>query len=311
MAQRGRRVLLLDLDPQAHLTVNFNADPADGDVTVYEILTGSASAAEARIKVAENLWLIPAHTDLVAAESELVSVVGREVILRDALEPLAGDHDELLIDCPPSLGILTLNALCAADEVLIPLQPHFLALQGLAKLLETISLVEARINGRLRVSGIVLCMFEAGTRLAGEVVDDLRRFLEQSRGADVPWADARVFETVIRRNIKLAEAPGHGQSIFDYAPKSNGALDYLALAEELVGPAGQATAELVADPGRDATVEQERRPVPQRVITADAVRQAIAGGPGRSRPAPAEPPEIAAPIAVPSAAEDESITTVA
>jgi chromosome partitioning protein len=175
---------------------------------------------------------------------ELVSVVGREVILRDQLDQHVGvgkdnhwpQYDYVLIDCPPSLGVLTLNGLCAANEVMIPLQPHYLALQGLGKLLETVSMVEKRINPQLQVSGVVLCLYEAGTKLASEVVQDVREFCEQARGNGSPWQNTRVFDTVIRRNIKVAESPSYGQSIFDYAPDSNGAKDYTQLAREIADP---------------------------------------------------------------------------
>jgi chromosome partitioning protein len=139
------------------------------------------------------------------------------------------------MDCGPSLGVLTLNALAAADEVFIPLQPHFLALHGLSKLLETTALVARRINPKLIVSGVVVCLYDSATKLAQEVVTDLSSFLEKSRGANVPWAAARVFETKIRRNIKLAECPSFGKSVFGYAPKSPGAADYAALANEVLG----------------------------------------------------------------------------
>ncbi len=137
------------------------------------------------------------------------------------------------MDCPPSLGVLTLNALTAADEIIIPLQPHFLALHGLSKLLETIALVWRRINHNLTVTGIVLCRVEHGTRLCTEVVEDLERYLESGRGRRVPWANATIFNARIRRNIRLAECPSFGQSIFRYAPKSHGAEDYRTLASEL------------------------------------------------------------------------------
>lgn len=235
LARCDRRVLFLDLDPQAHLTLHLGVEPASIATGAYEVLVGSASIESATVDVRPCAQLVAAHTDLVAAESELVSVVGRELILRDALAPVEGDYDFLIIDCPPSLGILTLNALAAINEVFIPLQPHFLALQGLAKLLETVSLVQARINPGLRVSGIVLCMNESGTRLAGEIVDELTQFLESARGSHSPWSEARLFDTAIRRNIKLAECPSHGQTIFDYAPRSNGAIDYAELAFEVAG----------------------------------------------------------------------------
>ncbi|HYW80240.1 MAG TPA: ParA family protein, partial [Thermoguttaceae bacterium] len=142
--------------------------------------------------------------------------------------------DYVLIDCPPSLGILTLNALAAVDEVFIPLQPHFLALHGLSKLLETIELVAARLNARLKLSGVVLCMYDAGTRLAVEVTQDVEAFFEAAHSQQTPWSGARPFRTRVRRNIRLAEAPSFGQSIFEYAPSSNGAEDYGNLAEEVL-----------------------------------------------------------------------------
>jgi chromosome partitioning protein len=308
LARRAQRVVLIDLDPQAHLSLNFDAEPAEGQLSTYEVLTRSASVQDALVGVRENLHLLPAHTDLVAAESELVSVVGREVILRDALGGLDDRYDLLLIDCPPSLGILTLNALAAADEVLIPLQPHFLGLQGLARLLETVSLVRARINPGLRVCGIVLCLFEAGTRLAGEVLDDLRRFLEAARGSDVPWSEARVFDRVIRRNIKLAESPGHGLTIFDYAPKSNGARDYQALADELTGTVQSAADE--AGPADEADAPDEP-PVSPDDLTPDDL--AASTGEGRVEEQPPSTPETPAPTGArqTTPTEHESITTVA
>jgi len=142
----------------------------------------------------------------------------------------------MMIDCPPSLGILTINALAAVDEVFIPLQPHFLALHGLSKLLETIDLVARRLNPRLKLSGVVLCMYESGTRLAAEVTRDVDQFFHRSREQRVPWAGAQPFGTRIRRNVRLAEAPSFGQSIFHYAPDSNGAKDYKRLAAEVLLP---------------------------------------------------------------------------
>src|SRR5215204_6593074 len=141
------------------------------------------------------------------------------------------------MDCPPSLSILTLNALCAAREVLIPLQAHFLALHGLSKLLETIHLVAKRVNRDLRVAGVLLCLYDAGTRLGGEVIEDLDRFFDNKRSASAPtpWSDAQVFRSRIRRNIRLAECPSFGQSIFQYAPSSRGAEDYASLAAEVQG----------------------------------------------------------------------------
>jgi len=240
LAAAGNRVMLLDLDPQAHATLHLGLAPDPQVPSIYDVLTGNATIAQARRRVSENLWIVGSHIDLAAAEVELVGVVGREVILRDKLLEDAQSTDDapldfLLIDCPPSLGILTLNALAAVEEVFLPLQPHFLALHGLSKLLETIDLVAKRINDRLRLSGIVFCLYESGTRLAGEVGRDVESFFEAQRGKRAPWADVRMFATRIRRNIRLAEAPSFGQSIFQYAADSHGAEDYAALAEEVMG----------------------------------------------------------------------------
>jgi chromosome partitioning protein len=165
-------------------------------------------------------------------------VVGREVILRDLLLQDEGAFDYVIMDCAPSLGVLTLNALSAASEVFIPLQPHFLALHGMGKLLETTALVAKRINSALKVTGIILCLYETTTRLAQEVLRDLQDYLDKSRNTLAPWAKARIFTTKIRRNIKLAECPSFGQSIFTYAPTCHGAQDYAALAQEVLGTAG-------------------------------------------------------------------------
>src|SRR5207253_406373 len=158
-------------------------------------------------QVADNLWLAGSDINLAAAEVELAGVVGREVILRDLLQADDAAFDYVLMDCAPSLGVLTLNALAAATEVFIPLQPHFLALHGLGKLFETTALVSKRINPQLMVTGVILCLCESNTKLAQEVLRDLDDYLDKSRAAVVPWNKARIFETRIRRNIKLAESP--------------------------------------------------------------------------------------------------------
>lgn len=243
LAATNQRVCLIDMDPQAHATLHLGAaplasasrDPADASaVSIYDVLTADASLESACSQVAEHLWLVGSHIDLAAAEVELASVVGRELILRDRLEAIESRFDYCFLDCPPSLGVLTLNALAAVDEVFIPLQPHFLALHGLSKLLETIDLVARRLNPRLKIGGVVFCMYESGTRLAAEVSRDVEAFFQQSRGARAAWATADLFHTRIRRNIRLAEAPSFGKSIFEYAPDSHGALDYQELARELL-----------------------------------------------------------------------------
>lgn len=239
IAAKGHDLCLIDLDPQSHLTLHYGLEPGATPLSVYDVLTAEATLADAAVPVGDHLRVVPAVIDLAAAEVELVGTVGREQILKDKIDAAPLPCQYVLIDCPPSLGLLTLNALAAADAVIIPLQPHFLALQGLGKLLETVSLVRKRINPKLQVAGVILCMYEKGTRLAGEVVADLTQFLESSRGQDCPWAHARVFENVIRRNVKLAECPSHGQTIFQYEPASNGAEDYAALADEFLAMARQ------------------------------------------------------------------------
>ena len=240
LANAGRRVCVLDLDPQAHATTHLGIEP-DGEMpSVYDVLVRGKPLAEVRREIGERLQLAGSDINLAAAEVELAGIVGREVLLREALAQDPETFDYLLMDCGPSLGVLTLNALAAADEVFIPLQPHFFALHGLSKLLETTALVSRRINPSLRVTGIVVCLYDAATKLAQEVVRDLQGFLDKSRGANVPWAEARVFETRIRRNIKLAECPSFGKSIFAYAPASHGAADYAALAREVLGEAAAA-----------------------------------------------------------------------
>jgi chromosome partitioning protein len=234
LAALGRRVCLVDLDPQAHATLHLGVDPHPDQPSIYDVLTERKSLGDVRRQLSENLWLVGSSLDLAGAEIELAGVVGREVILRDKLRDDAGQFDYLLVDCPPSLGILTLNALTAVGEVFIPLQPHFLALHGLSKLLETIDLVAARLNGPLRLTGVVLCMYDVSTRLAAEVSEDVERFLGAARDRPSPWSEARTFHTRIRRNVRLAEAPGHGQSIFQYAPQCHGAEDYRQLAAEVV-----------------------------------------------------------------------------
>ena len=245
LARRGHSVWALDLDPQCHLSLHFDVDAAPA-TTLYEVLVDELAIAGAARAVTDRLTVVPGSVDLAGVETELAAAPGRERRLANQLASHV-DADVVLIDCPPSLGLLTLNALAAADEVLIPLQPHFLALQGLGQLLQTVSLVAERINPRLRVSGVLLCMFERITRLANEVVVDLHQFFDTARGQATPWANAKVFETVIRRNIKLAEAPSHGLSIFDYDPASNGAIDYESLAEEFLDLAAETPTEDAAD----------------------------------------------------------------
>ena len=258
LAAGGCDLCLIDLDPQSHLTLHFGIEPGPTSATIYDVLTGGTDLAAACIPVADRLHVVPSVIDLAAAEVELAATVGREQVLRDSLHAHPLPARLALIDCPPSLGLLTLNALAAADEVLIPLQPHFLALHGLGKLLETISLVQRRINPRLRVGGVIFCLYETGTRLAAEVVADLRSFFDAARGDDCAWSRVRIFESVIRRNVKLAECPSHGKTIFDYDGSSRGAADYGALAEEFAANYPQLFPRAPEPPAPDA--QQPPRP---------------------------------------------------
>lgn len=235
LAALGQRVIVIDLDPQAHLTIHLGIEPQRVSPGSYEVLTQSTGFEESLMMVRPNLWLLGADINLVGAETELVNVVGREIILREAMEASQDQFDFCLIDCAPSLGLLSLNALAASQEVLIPLQPHFLALQGFGKLLQTVDLVNRRINPNLKVSGVLLCMFDTRASLPNEVRADIKRFLENARGSASAWADAQLIPTFIRRNIKLAEAPSYGQTVFEYDPTCNGAEDYTRVGQFFLG----------------------------------------------------------------------------
>src|SRR6516165_7555755 len=265
LAECGQRVCILDLDPQAHATTHLGVEPDGKSPSMYDVLVNSQPLAEVRHKVGDNLWLAGSDINLAAAEVELAGVVGREVILRDLLLQDEGEFDFILMDCAPSLGVLTLNALSAASEVFIPLQAHFLALHGMGKLFETTALVAKRINPGLKVTGIILCLYETSTRLAQEVIDDLQDYLDKSRNGTAPWSKARIFKTRIRRNIKLAECPSFGQSIFAYAPSCHGAADYRALAQEVLGDGPRVLAARVEINDRgQATVASQEHSTPEQ-----------------------------------------------
>jgi chromosome partitioning protein len=234
LAAAGQRVCLVDLDPQAHASLHLGVALRDGEPSVYDVLTGDHLLADVRRTIDERLSLVPAHLDLAAAEVELAGEVGREVILRDKLAQDTSEPDYLIIDCPPSLGVLTINALTTVREVLLPLQPHFLALHGLSKLVRTIEVVSQRLNRQLRLTGVLLCMYDANTRLAAEVSTDVSAYFSREPAPDCIWSNAITFQTRIRRNVRLAEAPSFGQSILEYAPTSNGAEDYRNLSAEVL-----------------------------------------------------------------------------
>ena len=248
LAESGNRVWLIDLDPQAHASLHLGVGMEEDYLSMYDVLTDDVSLNEVRHQVEDNLWISPAHIDLAAAEMELAGAVGREIILRDKMQDVTDEFDYIIFDCPPSLSVLTLNALTTADEIFLPLQPHFLALHGLSKLLKTIDLVARRLNPNLKLSNVVYCLYDRGTRLANEVINDVEYFLTDQRNAGSVWSDAMSFDTRIRRNIRLAEAPSYGQSIFQYASDSNGAQDYRSLAMEVMQQTQVTSCEANVDP---------------------------------------------------------------
>ncbi len=233
LSQAGKKVLLIDMDPQAHATLHLGIE-TESRKSLYDVLVDDVPLAEARQIINPCFHLIASSLDLAAAEMELAGVVGREMILHDKLSDDSEKYDYIIVDCPPSLGVLTLNALVAVNEAFIPMQPHFLALHGLSKLLETIQLINKRLNPQLKVSGVVMCMYDGGSRLTTEVTGDVEEFFRVQHEQHSPWSQAQIFRTHIRKNVRLAEAPSFGQDIFQYDPKSNGAADYFALAEEVL-----------------------------------------------------------------------------
>ncbi len=229
LAKLGQRVLICDLDPQCNLTVHVNCDPNEEGPNLYELLHGRTTVAEAARPIGvDGMEVLPAHVDLAGAEVELASELGREVILRNALdednETRAPAYDFVLVDCPPSLGLLALNSMVACDEVFVPIQAEFFALQGLGKLMDVVRLIQNRLNPSLAITGMFSCRHDPTTNLGKAVMEDIQKHF-----GDV------VMETVIRRNVKLAEAPSHGMTIFDYDEESRGAEDYMALAREVLG----------------------------------------------------------------------------
>ncbi len=225
LAVLEKKVLIIDADPQANTTSGLNFSPGSKDKrTLYEVLIGEIGISDALIQTEiHNLHMIPSHINLVGAELELADVDDKETVLKRALEPLRDEYDYIIIDCSPSLGLITINTLAAADSVIIPVQPEFFALEGLGKLLQTIMIVQRSINTSLTIEGFVVTMFDGRTRVHTQVVRELReRFKDM------------VFETIIQRNIRLSEAPGYGKPIILYDVMSNGTSNYLSLAKEIL-----------------------------------------------------------------------------
>jgi chromosome partitioning protein len=220
----GVRVLLVDLDPQANATSSLGVEPGGVELSTYEALIGDAELAQAVIATGRGqLDLAPASRALAGAQVELVELPERERRLDNALNQVRSGYDVVLIDCPPSLGILTLNALVAADLILAPVQCEYLALEGVAQLMETIDLVRATLNPRLELLGMLMTMYDPRTRLSSQVVDEVRRHFPD-----------RTFDTVIPRSVRLSEAPSFGKPVLEYEPSSRGATAYADLAQELI-----------------------------------------------------------------------------
>jgi len=224
LALEARRTLLVDIDPQGNSTTGLGVDRAQVTASLYHVLDGTRFVGEAMCQTeVPELLMIPATKDLVGAEVELVNTERREYRLKDALASVVGQYDYVLLDCPPSLGLLTLNALTAADSLLIPIQSEYYALEGLSALLETMNLVQKGLNPSLHLEGIVITMFDSRNRLSHQVVEEIRAHFPD-----------KMFNAIVRRNVRLSESPSYGKPICLYDPTSTGALDYRELAKELI-----------------------------------------------------------------------------
>jgi chromosome partitioning protein len=225
LALEGARTLLIDMDPQANASSGLGIDPAEQRRSIYHALIGMGELGDLAVPVEgmERLSVVPSNTDLFGAEVELVDGIAREYRLREALGEQAGDYDFVLIDCPPSLGLLTINALTAADAALIPLQCEYYALEGISQLMRSIQLIQRRLNPKLEIEGIVLTMFDGRNNLSHQVADEARGYFGEL-----------VFDSVIPRNVRLSESPSFGKSIHQYDQASRGARAYRALARELM-----------------------------------------------------------------------------
>ncbi|MBP1932329.1 ParA family protein [Ammoniphilus resinae] len=224
MAALGKKVLLIDIDPQGNATSGIGVNKADIRYCIYDVLVNDMDPLDAILPTSiENLFIIPASIQLAGAEIELVPTISREVRLKKALEYIRSRYDFILIDCPPSLGILTLNSLTASDSVLIPVQCEFYALEGVSQLLNTIRMVQKHLNTSLQIEGILLTMFDARTNLGIQVIEEVKKYFRE-----------KVYQAVIPRNVRLSEAPSHGQAIISYDPKSRGAEVYMDLAREVL-----------------------------------------------------------------------------
>lgn len=225
LADLGRKVLLIDIDPQGNTTSGLGINKADVKHCIYDVIINDVPVDDAILPTqVKNLFLLPATIQLAGAEIELVPTISREVRLRRAVQPLRAQFDYILVDCPPSLGLLTVNALTASDSVLIPIQCEYYALEGLSQLLNTIRLVQKHLNTSLEVEGVLLTMLDARTNLGLQVIEDVKKFFRD-----------KVYRTIIPRNVRLSEAPSHGRPVIHYDSRSKGAETYMDLAKEVIG----------------------------------------------------------------------------
>jgi chromosome partitioning protein len=224
LAHLGKKVLLIDTDPQGNATSGVGINKGDVQNCIYDVLIDDAEVRSAVMQTkVEGLHVLPATIALAGAEIELVSTISREVRLKHALDEVKGEYDYIIVDCPPSLGLLTLNALTASDGLIIPVQCEYYALEGLSQLLSTIRLVQKHLNQDLMIDGVLLTMFDARTNLGIQVIEEVKKYFQD-----------KVYHTVIARNVRLSEAPSHGEPIIVYDPRSRGAEVYLELAKEVI-----------------------------------------------------------------------------
>ncbi|MBU9722307.1 MULTISPECIES: ParA family protein [Bacillaceae] len=224
LAHVGKKTLIIDIDPQGNTTSGVGIDKGDVDECIYNVLVEDQKAANVVVSTnVENLYILPSTIQLAGAEIELVPTISREVRLKRAIEQIKDDYDYIIIDCPPSLGLLTINSLTASNSVLIPVQCEYYALEGLSQLLNTVRLVQKHLNNELEIEGVLLTMLDARTNLGIQVIEEVKKYFRE-----------KVFQTIIPRNVRLGEAPSHGEPIITYDPKSRGAEVYIDLAKEVI-----------------------------------------------------------------------------
>lgn len=223
LADEGKRVLVIDVDPQGNTTSGLGVDKDTIENTAYELILGECSIKDAIINPYPNLDIIPANVNLAGAEIELLGINEKEYILKNEVDYVKHEYDYIIIDCPPSLNMLTVNAMTTAGSVLVPIQCEYYALEGISQLIHTIDLVKERLNSNLEINGVVFTMYDARTNLSADVVNSVKENL-----------NTKVYQTIIPRNVRLAEAPSHGMPISQYDPKSAGAISYQNLAKEII-----------------------------------------------------------------------------